>query len=123
MTDNLAADGARARTPGADFSLGKAAQANTQMDACYSNTDAGPELERAVFNIQLRTATWNVTLDGARLGDYGRMEEAMEAVEAKACALRAAGRAVAIVTRSPSGAVLISTVLEADLQRRAASAA
>ena len=114
MTDNPHPHGAHAQVhDDADFSLGKAAQAGASMDAAYLTNDDGSGSARAVFNIQLRGADWNVTLDGALLGKYKRMDHAMNAVETAARTLRAAGRGIAIVTRSSSGAVLVSSMLEA----------
>lgn len=113
MTDISAPRGAPASGHDADFTLGKAAQAGALMDAAYLENDPAPASGRAVLQIQQQDAVWHVTLDGHLLGDYRRMEHAMDAVETKARALRTAGRGVAIVTLSSSGAVLVSTMLEA----------
>ena len=67
--------------------------------------------ERSIFHIQLRSGIWGVKLDGKFYGDYRAMNLAMESVEEKARALRAAGRSIHIVTLSAGGAVLASTVL------------
>jgi hypothetical protein len=65
----------------------------------------------SVFHIQLRSGIWGVKLDGKFYGDYRAMNLAMEAVEEKAHALRAAGRSIQIVTLSAGGGVLATTVL------------
>ena len=65
----------------------------------------------AIFHIQLRSGIWSVKLDNRFYGDYRAMNLAMESVEEKAKALRAAGRSIHIVTLSAGGAVLASTIL------------
>jgi hypothetical protein len=73
--------------------------------------DEAAPVDRAIFRIQLRSGIWGVKLDGKFFGDYRAMNLAMESVEEKARALRAAGRSIHIVTLSAGGAVLASTVL------------
>jgi hypothetical protein len=113
MTEELAPGGARASQAYVGFSLGKAAQVGASIDAAYIAQKPEPDSGRAVFQIHQLGAIWRVTLNGSVLGDYRRMEPAMELVEAKACALRSAGHAVTIVTLSSSGSVLVSSILEA----------
>jgi hypothetical protein len=81
------------------------------MQSLNSGSNDVAPTESAVFHIQLRSGIWGVKLDGKFYGDYREMNLAMESVEEKACALRAAGRSIQIVTLSAGGAVLASTVL------------
>jgi hypothetical protein len=81
------------------------------MNMSESPLDGSAAVERSIFRIQLRSGIWGVKLDDRFYGDYRALNLAMEGVEEKSRALRAAGRSIHIVTLSAGGAILSSKVL------------
>ena len=55
-----------------------------------------PDLDKSIFQVQLRSGVWGVKLDGAFFGDYHAISDAMGNVLERARTLQSAGRTVQV---------------------------